>query len=295
MAPQALVDIDEPINILYYGEGGTGKTTALATMANLGGKVLAINAESGIKRTPLESLGIAVENIELYPGPDEEISYEALLGLWQQMREELNEDPDSWAGVFWDGAGEIQQAIKDRTVTAAMRKADQRGVERSPFTVDRDNWREINEACTSLIRKFRDLPCHFGMSTGQRREQDDDGAVVYQPGVSPSLQEVMILAPDIICHTSVSLVADEEEFLGLFRPVGKFRGKDRLRKLPRYLVNPWFDRVAEYVAGDLTRSQDPVMQAARERRERVADDDEVTDIGAEPEKVKDQGKEKVTT
>jgi hypothetical protein len=269
--PEPLSDQREPVNILYYSDGGMGKTSHLAALANLG-KVLAFNAEQGIKAGPLKKLGVKTENIEVFPGPGEELSYEGIEEQWLRVREELAEDPDAYAGVFWDSATEIQQAMKDRSVKGSIERANRAGRDRSAFVVDQDNWRETNEQCRSLIRKFRDLPCHFGLSALERREQDDDGAVVYYPSVTPSLLSDLVGWVDIVCHCSISIVDDEEEFRGLFRPHGKYRGKDRFKILPKWLVTPTFDRVIEYVNGDLTIEDDQIMQEARDRAKTASQD-----------------------
>lgn len=265
---QPLSDSLEPVNILYYGDGGMGKTTDLMALANLG-KVWACNAESGIKRRPLLDLGIKVENIEVYPGPGERLTVAGLEAEWLRIREELDKDPSSYVGTIWDSTTEIQQALKDSNVEDAVERAGKAGRERSPFVVSQDDWRMTNEQMRQLIRKFRDLPCHFGMSALQRREQDDDGRVVYQPGVTASLQADVVGWMDIVCHCSVEIVDEDEQFRGLFRPHGKFRGKDRFRATPKHLVDPWFDRVIQYVDGEMTLEDDPVMQAARELDSRL--------------------------
>jgi hypothetical protein len=108
------------------------------------------------------------------------------------------------------------------------------------------------------------------MTTGIRREQDDDGTVIYQPGVTPGVQEALKLHMDLICITSVGSVNGEEEFRGLFRPDGKYQGKDRLHALPKWLIDPQFDRVQAYIDGTLDRDSDPVMEAARVAREEEA-------------------------
>ena len=62
-----LTDLSEPLNILYFGDAGTGKTTATAGLANIG-PVLAFNAESGMKSRALVRQGVNVSNIEVYDG-----------------------------------------------------------------------------------------------------------------------------------------------------------------------------------------------------------------------------------
>jgi hypothetical protein len=263
--PTALTDDGEPVNILYYGDGGTGKTTDIMHMAKHG-KVWVANAESGIKARALRQYDIPIENIEVFPGEDEELTFDALLGEWKRIREELHEDPDAYFGVAWDSITEIQQVMKDLEMKRSAVKASRRGVERDPFVVDQDNWRTINEQCRQLIRKFRDLPCHFAASALQRREQDQqDGTVVYMPAVTPGLQNDLIGWMDVVCHTETIVVGGEDEFLGLFRPRGKFRGKDRFKMLPVRIVNPTVDRVQAYLDGELTLDTDEEMRALKKR------------------------------
>lgn len=282
---QPLSDTREPINILFYGDGGTGKTTDLAAMANLG-KILIVNAESGVKASALRRNGIDVSNIEVFPGPGEEITFDALEGEWKRVREELNEDPEAYVGVAWDSVTEIYKALLDNEVAKAIKRAERKGVEREPFFIAREDYGVMTEQVRSLVRKYRDLPCHFGVSALARREQDDDGSVTYQPAVTPALQNDLVGWMDIVCVTSVALVDGEDEFRGLFRPHSKFRGKDRLKIMPKWLVNPTFDRVAAYVEEELDSDSDPVMEAARERAARAKESD-----SAQPERKNQTKKE----
>ena len=265
--PTGMKDEGEPVNILYYGDGGSGKTTDLAAAAKLG-KIWIANAESGLKGRALKQFGIPLENIEVFPDPDnedEELTFDGLEAEWRRIREALHKDPTAYVALGWDSITEIQQALKDIDVTRSVAKANRRGVERDPFVVDQDNWRTVNEQCRQLIRKFRDLPCHFAATALQRREQDNDSQVTYMPGVTPGLQNDLIGWVDIVCHTEVMLVENEEVFMGLFRNHGKFRGKDRFKVLPRRLVNPTFERVHAYVEGELTVDSDEEMQELKER------------------------------
>lgn len=269
--PDKLADAPEPINGLWVGDGKSGKTTHAMDMARLG-RVIAINAESGIKARALKTHGIPIKNIEVFPGEGEELTYEGLESLWLQAREELNKKPGSIAGFAIDSITELQQTLKDISVANSVKRAERRGVDRSSFVVDQDNWREVNEQCRSLIRKLRDLPCHLAITALERREQDKDGSVTYQPAVTPGLQNDLIGWMDVVCYTSVGVVGGEEEYRGLFRPINNRRGGDRFTMLPRQLVVPTFTRVREYIDGELTRDKDPVMLAAEKARK--ADEEE---------------------
>lgn len=269
MSPQMLEDSREPTIGLYYGEGGTGKTSALAGMAHFG-KILIVSAESGVKSRPLRSLGVPVDNIEIFPAAGEDITYESLEAEWVRVREALHADPEAYAGVGWDSITEIQKTLAEVERQKAVAKADRRGVERGEFVMDQDNRTTVNEQVRALVRKYRDLPCHFAMTALQRREVDDDSTVTLQPGVTPALQGDLIGWTDFVCYTSVAVVGDEEEYRGLFRPHGKYRGKDRLRATPKWLVDPSFDRVVGYVDGEFDKDDvttDSVMEEARARRE----------------------------
>lgn len=272
--PTNLTEEEEPLNVLYYGDGGMGKTTHLMSMAHLapaGSKLWVASAESGVKGGALKRRGIPIDRVEKYPDPtdpDESISADNLESEWLRVREALHEDPTSYIGAGWDSITEIQQALKDRDVLESVAKANRLGRERSRYVVDQDNWRTVNEQCRQLIRKYRDLPCHFACTALQRREQDGDGVVVYQPGVTPGLQGDLVGWMDIIVHCSLAIVDGEEEFRGLLRPHGKYRGKDRFNVTPKWIVDPTFDRVHAYVFGGLTVEEDEVMQLAMERAAR---------------------------
>jgi hypothetical protein len=270
--PTQLADTADPTSILYAGPAGTGKTTAAVAMAKLG-KVWVANAEAGLKKRALEQHGIPIKNIEIYPDPDdpdESISYEGLESEWKRIREALNKKPGSYVGCVWDSGTEIQQKLLDVLMRQSVLAASRAGRERNPWQASQDNRTETNAQIIQLSRWFRDLPCHFAITTGIRREQDDDGTVIYQPGVTPGVQEALKLHMDLICITSVGSVNGEEEFRGLFRPDGKYQGKDRLNALPKWLIDPQFDRVQAYIDGTLDRDSDPVMEAARVAREQEA-------------------------
>lgn len=270
--PATLTEESEPTNVLYYGDGGSGKTTNLMAAA-AHGRIWVINAESGVKggalRRVAAELGIEIpiQNIEIFPDPSqgEELSYDGIEMEWKRIREALHEDPNAYFGVFWDSVTEVQAAMKDLEVKRSNEKAARRGIDRDPFVVDQDNWRTVNEQCRSLIRKFRDLPCHFGASALQRREQDNSGKVTYRPSTTPGLQDDIIGWFDVICHVDTMQVGEDEIFMGAFRKEVLYSAKDRFKALPKRLVNPTMPRVHAYIEGELTVDTDEMMQDLRRR------------------------------
>jgi len=260
----SVADQREFINALYYGEGGTGKTTALATLANLG-RVLYVDAESGIKRYPLERLGVNVANIEKLEF-DDSLSFGELEDAFWTMKRDLEEDPESWAGVVWDSGTEIYHALLDSLVGKRVDKAERaaksgRGVAEvmsNRFFIDRDDYGVMSEQIRLLLRRFRDLPCHFGIAFLERRDQDDrTGTVRVGPAITPGLQSDVIGWHDIVCRTSFDSEADL--FLGTFRPEGVRQGKDRFGMLPAHMVDPSVERVVGYITGKIDPATDEVQ------------------------------------
>lgn len=264
--PQLLTDVRETANVLYYGDGGTGKSTNMAHMAKLG-KVWGANAESGFKARALKQFDIPVENIEVFPGDDETLSFETLEAEWLRIREALDEDPTSYVGTMMDSATEIHQVLVADAAKRGYAKAQRQGKERDPQFIALEDYGIMTSQMRSLIRRLRDLPCHFAISALAKREQDDDSEVTYVPQITAKLQTDLIGWVDIVCVTQVQAYDDggEDEYRGLFRPVGKWRGKDRFKMLPKGIVDPTFDRIVQYIDGELTVDDDPIMIAAKER------------------------------
>jgi hypothetical protein len=291
--PQLLTDAVDPVNILYYGEGGTGKTSHLASLANLG-RVLFINAEGGVKRRPLEKLGINVGNVELFPGPGELLTVDAVEKELLRVREALDKDPGSYVGVCIDSITELVQAWVRQQVDRAVVKANRAGKERDPYFTEQADYGVMTEQIRKVMRIARDLRCHLGVSALDRRVQDPDGTVGYKPAVTPALQNDLDLWMDVICVTEVFPGYGPDgkaEFRGLFAPGGKWKAKDRLNALPRGLVEPTMERIVAYVDGELEPGTDSIMTAAKKRAEARAKDggdpaastDEIAEPDLEPQ------------
>lgn len=261
--PVSLTDTTDTVNVLYYGDGGTGKTSNLATLANLG-PVLVINAEAGLKKRPLANLGINVDNIDIYPDPDDPqgVTFDGL----RSVHDYLRANPDAYIGVQWDSLTEIYQKLLRDVVDQAVAKAERIGKSRDPFFVEMQDYGVMTQQVKQLVRDFRDLPIHFGISALERRDQDDDGTVTYGPAASPALVTDVFGYMDIVLHTSVTDVAGKPEYIGASAPYGKYRAKDRFGALPEKMITPSYERIIAYVEGEMTKDSDPLVKAARDRK-----------------------------
>lgn len=263
-------------NILYAGDGGTGKTTNALALANLG-RVLAINAEGGIKKAPLEARGINTDNIVVLPEDPADLSFDYLEQLFWEVKADLDADPDSWAGVVWDSITEIHIALLANVVSHQNDKARKLGQSRTKgnsagdlidrFFTDLSDYGVMTEQVRQLLRKYRDLPCHLAVTALLRRELDDDGRVAYRPYVTPALAKDLIGYMDVIGITEVADTDQGERFQAKFTASGKYRGKDRFSVLPRVLVTPTAERVIHYIHRELDAENDGVQRAARAAKE----------------------------
>lgn len=266
-----VTEADEKVKVLYYGDPGTGKTTDLASMARLG-PVIHVDAEAGVKAKPLRQLGVPIENIKRF----RTITFHMMDQLFWKVREMI-EVGEPVSGVFLDSLTEIQTKLLEDTVLTQVGKLEAQGKERSRHDIYLEDYGTNTAEMRELVRKYRDLDCHVGFSCLERRTQDQESSEVsYGPYLTPKLAGDLMGYCDVIVHTTVreSSLADEDEFVGITRPIGRHRGKDRFKVLPRRMIDPTMDRIVAYVHGALTHETDELQLEAEERwaAERAVDD-----------------------
>lgn len=259
----SLDETDEYLNVLLFGREGSGKTTAAVSLANLGyGNVLVVNAEGGLKKNTLKRHGIDTSRIQVWPPQGESISHAGLDEVYRQIKADLAKDPKSWAGVVFDSATEVVQALVDFVANDRISKAERKGVnidQIDQFFTDRSDYGTMSKMFRDILRKFRDLPCHFIVTALERRDVDEDtGKVQYGPAVTPGVQTDLLGYVDLVLACSAA--TEELPFRALTRSSGKYRGKDRLGILPKVLVNPTIDRILAYENGSLTEETDPIQK-----------------------------------
>jgi len=284
-AATSLADSEEYLNLLWWGREGSGKTTDLATAANRG-RTLVVNAEGGLKKKPLRDWGIDLNNI--VPWPDRtrselEINYDTMDQLLWQLKAELLADPGSWYAVGWDSGSELYDAFV-ADVRAAEVERNNRYPESSPkrkefrenpFFTDRGDYGIATEQLRTLLRRYRDLPCHFLVTALERRDIDaDTSEVVYGPAVGPAFQKSLLGYVDVVLAVKASELRvgpdPETDVVDVYRAqvhtTGRNRAKDRLKSLPRVMANPTFERILAYVNEELTEADDPVQKEYLEAR-----------------------------
>lgn len=247
-------------NVLLWGKEGSYKTTAVARLANLPGpgKALVINAEGGLKKLALQRQGVDTSKLVFWPDPrkKEVLSRASLDKVFRRVKADLMRDPDSWKGIAWDSVTEIYQTVLNHATDARQLRLQNQGKDFDPDFVDRADYGTMSKMVRDLLRKFRDLPCHFFVTALERRDIDPDtNKPVYGPAISPAL------GTDLLGYVDVTIYmksADEDgPGRGLTKDSVRFRVKDRFGVLPRVVANATADRIVGYITGDITEDEDP--------------------------------------
>lgn len=282
---RTLDDDDEFVSILYWGPWGTGKTTHGASMSTLDhpGRLVAVNAEGGMKRSALTDWGIDPKRITPFPPQGTRLTYDLLEKLFYKMANDLADDPKAYVGTQWDSVTAIHQYLLDQVIDKEIneqaeivekaRKMNKRAgniTVRDRFETDGDDYAYMSQQLRHLLRLFRYLPCHF-VVTALVRTLDDrqlaksKQAKTHAPAINPALQNDLAGYVDIVMRTGIAETPDGLVWFG--RTVGgdDEDNKDRFHRLPYTMVNPTFPRVLAYVRGELTEETDPDQRLLSEK------------------------------
>lgn len=279
-----LAESDEYINALYYGREGSGKTTDIAFMANLParndapGHVLIVNAEGGIKKSALRKRGVDTTRIKIWPDPThpEPITFQRLEALHQRLLSDLLERPGCWLGVGFDSSTEFVQLLRENATNNRRARLRAQNKEFDPDLIDRGDYGVETDQLAQLIRRFRDLPCHFAITALETFNDDPaKGSLGVVPAVNPAMRTLLLGYVDVVlnCRASQDAAGEDDnddavvDFRARTRPVKGTRAKDRFDALPRILAEPTFVRLAGYINGLIEEDDDPIQAEYNVRRD----------------------------
>lgn len=272
-----LADEKEYLNALLFGQEATGKTTALAHAVNLAdeGIVVIINVESGLKPTALKRFGLETDRIVMWPNraKGEKITYDGMEELYWKLSAMLEKEPGSVLAVGIDSYSEVTTVLLENITRAAFAAAaeNSRLAQRDDVhTTMVQDYGKVTNQVRSLIRKFRDLPCHF-FATALEAEFKDDGVEAIGPELSPKIRTAVLGYVDVaIRYQAESLTVDAKTRTlveGQCRKSHRVRAKDRFGVLPHMMAQPTVDRVWAYITGELTEATDPLIKEYQDARD----------------------------
>ena len=198
----------------------------------------------------------------MFPRPNtaDRITFKSLDQIYRQVQADLVADPTSWLAVIFDSATDITQVMLDTVTAKRVNALKNKGIaDVDEHFVDVSDYGTMTKMSRDLLRKYRDLPCHFIVTALERRDVDKDtGKPQYGPAVTPSLAKDLLGYVDFVIMTKG---ADESgPVRGLTRQNSRYRAKDRFDITPRVMVEPSADRIFQYLNDQITEETDP-MQA----------------------------------
>lgn len=186
--PRAVVDLNdfaESINIMVYGDTGSGKTELVG---HLPGKVLVISSENGtlvIKRM-MKRLGWAAKEaarFKVWP-----------IRSFQDMEDAYvwcRDNPTAFDWIAIDSATSVQQ----RSMRAAMEQAVKRNPEKRDIDLpDRGEHQKMQNSMKRMIVDFNELDTNVLWLAQAMRREDQDGNEIVVPFIMGKDYEVSAFA-----------------------------------------------------------------------------------------------------
>jgi hypothetical protein len=221
-------ELVEWINLLVYGEAGAGKTHLMGTAADdpRTSPVLAIDVEGGFTtirhRSDIDTVAVR--------------TMKELTNVFNELANSANAKSMPYKTVAIDSITELADLD--------MRNIMQDAFRANPDRVDVDvpsprEWGKTRNHMRSIIRAFRDLPCHVIYTAGLGTTSEEGMATKYHPGFGGKLKQEIPGFMDIVGYlkSEVDAVAGEKHRVIQFLGSGRVVAKDRTNALGDMLTD----------------------------------------------------------
>lgn len=221
------------LNILIYGDSGTGKTTLAGSADEVPEmrNVIVVDLEGGT-----ESLRAKYGNVDT-----------VRVKSWSEMQSvynELHRGGHGYNTVVVDSLTECQKFNMYTIMTELVDRKVDEGKDVDPDIPSVREWGKNIEQMRKFVRAMRDLPIHTIFTALEQEKKDDKtGAIRVKPSLSGKLADEVAAFLDVVMYYYVKEVPTEGgeaeiKRVLLTRRTAKHTAKDRSGKLPTFLVDP---------------------------------------------------------
>lgn len=199
---QPLTQKHEYLRVVLYGDGGAGKSTSMASLANRG-VIVVVDPENSVRKKALARHGVNVDNILMWP----DWTYDGMEQLYVTVKAKLEEEPGSIYAVVIDTVTALASFWLEEDVEASMRRPDmqRKHPTRTQFDVFQDDYGTLTQQIQALItRKLYQLPCHVVITAHARRGENEDGLVRVGPALSPAASQSLFTYSDWVFRMTLT-------------------------------------------------------------------------------------------
>lgn len=221
------------IKMLIYGKPGVGKTILAASAP----APLLVDIERGtlsLQNEDLKKKGVVPEDIDIQP-----------IEIFTQMNnvfEFLKDEKHDYKTVIIDSLTSLQQKSMD----AIMEKESAKDPKKNPDLSTQNDWGVNTGQIKKIIRYFRDLPMNVIFTCLAKEWTSDEGLVLTNPAISPSVSDVACAYTDIIGYMFTAGKEGETRAI-LFQPTERYFAKDRSGKLGKTMIDPSFPKILDLI------------------------------------------------
>jgi hypothetical protein len=223
------------LNMLFYGDSGTGKTYLAGSADEVPGMrpVLVVDVEGGTETLREKFPEVETVRVE----------------SWHQMQavyDDLHRSKGAgYQTVIVDSLTEVQKFNMEQI----MKELIERRPDLDPDVPSMREWGKNLTQMRRFVRAFRDLPMHTIFTALPQTIKDNNDRTLYLPSLSGKLAQEVAAFVDVVCYYyTKSIVKDGEEELVrvlLSRKTDKHVAKDRTGNLPDLIPNPTMTRIFE--------------------------------------------------
>lgn len=233
---QPVEEVSTSVNMLLYGDSGTGKTRFAGSGRELGKNDLIIDIEGGTisaARSHSKANTIRVK------------SYDQLM----EIIEAIEEDPDRFEWVVVDSITKMQDLIWQKILGNAITK----NPSRSPHTRELQEYGEAQSRLKDIVERLNQSEANILWTALADSEIDEDGNTQKLPSIQGKQGKIsawVCAQMDIVAYLKVLTVNNKTVRAMFFNKQPEFYAKDRLMLFPKGQKNLTLDTFTKKILGE---------------------------------------------